>query len=275
MSPRPQRRPRVADRVPRPGGAPADVRTAETHARTRNAIVACAALVLALTTRPAAAQLTPASDAARIAALIPDGVVTAEVLTPDYSQRMQEISRRLMNAAQADPIWFQAWVAQHPGGPLPWNARLGVTQEEYDVYMREGREAKYAVRTRVRLTFARQGRARRWTLKGWGLLTPIDGLTIDVDNGQVITTRWGNLPFIGVSKPNEPGVQLPWNWYAVWKASHQVGDPRHGGQAMAASLHMGPLGDGRMVGLYWVTRRLNRGKQLADEFLLLRFPARH
>jgi hypothetical protein len=29
-----------------------------------------------------------------------------------------------------------------------------------------------------------------------------------------------------------------------------------------------------MVGLYWSTRRLNRGRALADEFLLLRFAAR-
>jgi hypothetical protein len=215
-----------------------------------------------------------ANEAAQVAALIPDGAVTAEVLTPDYSQKMQEISRRLINAAQADPAWFQNWIARHPGGQLPWHPNLGVTKPEYELYLREGREAKFAVRTRVRLNFERAGRSRRWVLHGWGLLTPLEGLTIDLDQGHALSPRWGELPFAGVAEPTDPGVQLPWKWYGVWKASHVVGDPRRQGQAASSSLHIGPLGDGKMVGLYWTSRRLNRGRQLADEFLLLRFPAR-
>lgn len=226
------------------------------------------ALVLAL---PPAHALT---EADRIEALIPDSTVTAEVLTPDYSQRVQEISRRLINSAQADPVWFQNWIARHPNMPLPWHPNLGISRPEYDLYMREGTKAKYEVRTRVRLTFQRAGSARRWTLHGWGLLTPIDGLTIDLDRGNAVSSRWGALPFLGIARPTDPGVQLPWNWYGVWKDSHVIGDPRKNGQALTLSLHVGPLGDGRMVGLYWTSRRLNRGRQLADEFLLVRFPAR-
>ena len=94
-------------------------------------------------------------------------------------------------------------------------------------------------------------------------------LTVDGDSAD-----WGDLPFFGIAQPTDPGVQLPWNWYGVWKATHVIGDPRRNGQSSTAGLHIGPLGDGRMVGLYWATRRLNRGRQLADEFLLLRFPAR-
>jgi hypothetical protein len=40
---------------------------------------------------------------------------------------------------------------------------------------------------------------------------------------------------------------------------------------MSASLHLGPLGDGASVGLYWTYRRYNNGARLDDEFLLLRF----
>ena len=228
------------------------------------------ALVFALVFTPRASG---AAEADRIAALIPDGAVTAEVLTPDYSQRMQEISRRLMNSAQADPVWFQGWMAKHPRGPVPWHPNLGVTKPEYDLYLREGNAAKFAVRTRVRLTFERKGIARCWTLHGWGLLTPLEGLTIDLDRGHAVSPHWGDLPFFGIAQPTDPGVQLPWNWYGVWKATHVIGDPRRNGQSSTAGLHVGPLGDGRMVGLYWATRRLNHGRQLADEFLLLRFPA--
>jgi hypothetical protein len=230
------------------------------------------ALALAVALAPRPAHSAPADE---LAALIPDGAVTAEVLTPDYSQRMQEISRRLLNAAQADPVWFQNWIAQHPRGSMPWHPNLGVTKPEFDLYMREGRAAKFTVRTRVRLSFEREHRGtRRWVLHGWGLLTPLEGLVIDLDHDKVISPRWGDLPFLGIAKPTDLVLQLPWNWYGVWKSSHVVGDPRKTGQALTSSLHVGPLGDGTMVGMYWSSRRLNRGRQLSDEFLLVRFRAR-
>jgi hypothetical protein len=206
--------------------------------------------------------------------MLPEGKVTAEILTPDYPPRVQAIIRELDNARQANPKFFQAWLARHPGGPPPWHPLLGVTRAEYDEYLRTGRSAPFAVRTRVELTFLRAPHTRRWTLHGWGLLTPLEGVTIDIDKDQVTSPRWGLLPFLATSAPNEPGVQLPWRWYGVWKASHQTGDPAHGGQALQASLHVGPLGDGSMTGMYWVARRFNNGTKLADEFLLLRFPRR-
>ncbi len=222
----------------------------------------------------AAAPRAFAATADDVANLLPETPVTAEVLTPDYSPQMQAISRRIMNAAQADPKWFQSWVAQHPRGALPWHPKLGVTKPEYDLYMREGRAAHFAVRTRVRLTFEKGAGGRRWTIRGWGVLDPIDGLVLDLDGNRAVSPRWGVLAFLGSAAPTDPGVQLPWRWYAVWKATHQVGDATKGGQVLAASLHVGPLGDGRTLGLYWVARRLNGGRKLDDEFLLLRFPAR-
>lgn len=37
---------------------------------------------------------------------------------------------------------------------------------------------------------------------------------------------------------------------------------------------MAPLGDGSTAAMYWTARRFNGGRKLADEFLLVRFPAR-
>ena len=99
-------------------------------------------LVLAMSLVLASPPAHALTEADRIEALIPDGPVTAEVLTPDYSQRVQEISRRLINSAQADPVWFQNWIARHPNQPLPWHPKLGITKPEYDLYMREGTKAK-------------------------------------------------------------------------------------------------------------------------------------
>ncbi|HTR96739.1 MAG TPA: hypothetical protein VMH61_02460 [Candidatus Acidoferrales bacterium] len=216
----------------------------------------------------------PPAGADQIGGIIPDGPVTADVMVPHYSPAMEAVSRKLIEAAQQNPKWFQAWVAQHPQGTLPWHPNFGVTRAQYDAYIRSGRTASYEVSYRARLTFERDGRARRWKLHGWGQLAPLDGVVLDVDGGRVFSPRVGALPWLGISQPNEPDVPLQWRWYGVWKAQHEIGDPRTTGQAMVASLHIGPLGDGRNVGLYWVMRRFNRGRRLVDEFLLLRFPAR-
>lgn len=236
---------------------------------------AAAALVLAavlLSPAPAHAAVRP-SLADSIARLLPDGEVPVEILTPQYSERMSEIARKIDSARRANPRFFQGWLAAHPGGPPPWNPAFGVTRAEYEDYLREGRTASFKIRQRARLTFTRNGRSHVWKLTGWGLLGPVNTMVIDADQGMVASPRSGVLPLIGVSAPNEPGVQLPWLWYAVWRAEHVVGDPRKGGQALQASLHIGPLGDGHTTGLYWVSRRFNGGTRLADEFLLLRFPS--
>ena len=61
------------------------------------------------------------------------------------------------------------------------------------------------------------------------------------------------------------------SWHPVW---HRRQLCARGGQALQASFHLGALDDGRATGLYWVMRRFNRGRKLADEFLLLRFRPR-
>jgi hypothetical protein len=229
-------------------------------------------LALVLAAAPADAAMRPGL-ADSLAALVPNGAVPVDILTPQYSPRMQDIALRIDEARRADPKFFQAWLAAHPGGPPPWNVAFGVTRAEYEEYLRVGQHVPYVVRSRSTLTFTRAGRARRWTLHGWGLLAPLEGVVLDVDGEQVTAVRTGPLPFLGISAPDEE-TPLHWRWFATWKAHHVMGDPAKGGQALQASFHLGPLDDGRVTGLYWVMRRFNRGRKLADEFLLLRFRPR-
>jgi hypothetical protein len=238
----------------------------------RRAVIGFAFAIL-LAAAPARATLRPGL-ADSLAALLPDGAVPVDILTPQYSPRIQGIALKIDEARRANPAFFQAWMARHPGGPPPWNPAFGVTRAEYDEYLRVGQRAPYVVRQRARLTFARAGKARRWTLHGWGLLAPLDGVVVDVDGEQVSSIRTGPLPFLGMSAPDEADTPLHWRWFATWKAHHVIGDPAKGGQALQASFHLGPLDDGRVTGLYWVMRRFNGGRRLADEFLLLRFRPR-
>ena len=207
-----------------------------------------------------------------VARLLPDGPVMVEILAPEFSPRMQELSGKLRVAAARDPRWFQKYAREQPR-PMPWHVKLGLTRVEYDEYVRGGRSATLAVRARAQLTFERTRGARRWTLHGQGPLANMEGTVIDLDANQV-STHLGVLPGQGIAQPNEPGAALDWRWFAVWKATHQSGDPMNGGETTQASLHLGPLAHGRSAAIYWTGRRVSMGRSLGDEFLLLRFAAR-
>jgi hypothetical protein len=231
-------------------------------------------MLLAAPVPPARANALPVGRAAldSLAALIPEGAVTVEMLAPSYSRRTEEIAVRMEAAARHNPAWFQAYTRRYPVSPLPWHPNLGVTREEYQEYLLGSKTAPMAVTQRATLTFEREPARRRWRIHGWGKLQPLDGLLIDLER-NTIDGRRGSLPGLGViAAEAASGSPLAWRWYGVWKAAHRMGDPLHGGQAMSASLHLGPLGDGRSAALYWTYRRYNNGARLNDEFLLLRYP---
>ncbi len=232
-----------------------------------------ALVILLLGAALAAAGALPSGRAAldSLASLLPQGPVVVDILAPHYSERVERIAGRMQAAARSDPAWFQAWTRSHPRPPLPWHPNLGVTRAEYQEYLLGSRDAPMAVAQRATLRFDRQSGRRIWRLSGWGKLTPVNGLVIDLERNQLDGKR-GVLQGMGVAEPEQGSdAPLAWGWYGVWKASHVVGDPLKGGQAMNASLHLGPLGDGSRVGLYWTYRRYNNGARLDDEFLLLRF----
>lgn len=222
---------------------------------------------------PAHAAL-PAGRAAldSLAALLPDGAVTVEILAPHYTTRIEGLAARMQASARRNPAWFQAYTRAHPVPPLPWHPNLGVTRAEYQEWILGSRDAPMAVTQRATLRFVREEARRRWTLQGWGKLTPLNGLLIDLERNEVGGKR-GPLIGLGVIAPDDPAkAPLDWRWYGAWKAAHRVGDTQQQGQAMSASLHFGPLADGASVAMYWTYRRYNNGARLDDEFLLVRFP---
>jgi hypothetical protein len=214
------------------------------------------------------AQARTAADS--LAAILPSAAVTVEILTPDYTRRVEELAVKMNAAARANPQWFQAYMREY-GGNAPWHPNFGLTPVEYKEYVSSARSSKWKVRERATLRFERVAGRRRWALHGWGVLTPFEGLVIDLDS-QRVESRKGPLPFVGIAAPQTDPGSLGWLWFGTWKASHRVGDPLVGGQSLDVSFHLGPLAGGRQGAIYWTSRRVNRGVQLADEFMLVRFP---
>jgi len=235
------------------------------------------ALALCTLSAAAAAQGAAATPGARdsLASVIPDGAVTVDVLTPEYPRHIEELAVRMDAAARRDPAWFQQFTRQHPGVP-PYDPRLGVTAVEYQEYVSASRTSSWRVRERATLTFERHPGTRRWTLHGWGVLAPLEGTVIDLDD-LAIQSRKGPLAFIGIASPERTQGALDWRWFGTFKAAHRMPHPGAEAaeqQALDASLHIGPLTSGHDAALYWTVHRSNGGQRMDDQFLLLRFPAR-
>lgn len=94
-------------------------------------------LLLVLAVAPAAAErasprASPApGPAVPLASLLPAGIHDVEVLEWSASARYAELVRRYGDAVQRDPRWFHAQRAAARGGPLPYDARCGLSESEY------------------------------------------------------------------------------------------------------------------------------------------------
>lgn len=222
-------------------------------------------------TAPAVHAYPRGGAADSIARLIPAKPVVVEILSPKYSKEVEDIAVKLEAAARRNPGWFQAYTQRH-ARPLPYHPNLGVTKPEYQRYLDESANVPLAVTQRATLTFKRDGAANRWTLEGWGKLAPINGTVIDLDKG-IATNRRGRLDLIGTARPDmqQQAARLDWLWFGTFRSAHGLVKGAASGQALVASLHMGPIGDGGQAGIYWSYRRFNNGRKMDDEFLLLRW----
>jgi hypothetical protein len=92
-------------------------------------------LTLCLSCGAPATLVAQASDTgvgAFLRPLMPVGIVQAEILQILAPPRMAALTAKVQNAAKADPEWWRAHLARGtPGQPLPYDARMGMTESEY------------------------------------------------------------------------------------------------------------------------------------------------
>lgn len=80
---------------------------------------------------PPGNQAAPATAAEAASYLPAPGTHRARAMALAVPPEAEALARRITTAIRANPAWYRTWVAQHPGGELPWHANLGVSEEEY------------------------------------------------------------------------------------------------------------------------------------------------
>lgn len=73
--------------------------------------------------------------ASTAAAMLPLGNRTAQLLCWCHDERVAPLMRKVVQAAERDPLWFRAWAASGGNGPPPHDPRTGLSETEYTQYL--------------------------------------------------------------------------------------------------------------------------------------------
>ncbi len=70
------------------------------------------------------------------ASLFPSQEVTATIHAFESLPEVRELTARLQAAVQTDPEWWQEHVQKaEPGQPLPYDERMGMSEDEYELFL--------------------------------------------------------------------------------------------------------------------------------------------
>jgi hypothetical protein len=132
-----------------------------------------------------------------------------------FPERFAELSKKLQAGIKENPGTFLGeLLTAKPGEPIAYDPRLGLTKEEFEEYLRLGRDLKFEKVASVKLKVHRTDDAVQ--LDGGDLLPELKRITIKPNDKQVRT------PFGDCSKPTEvrasDGQKATGRWNGMqWK----------------------------------------------------------
>lgn len=178
-----------------------------TPARTTAAALVLAAMALAQGDLPGDLR-------ARLPALLPSRVQAASLLSWDRLPEIVRIEQRIWQVGTQDPRWFQAYLSGAASGrPLEYDARLGVSAEEFNKW--QAFRTIYRLQTvgTARFTVTRSG--NKLIFGGSQGAEALQGLSIDLNTGEARAPGGftGKPRALHVSaERNRYGVGEAWGW---------------------------------------------------------------
>ncbi len=103
--------------------------------------------------------------------------------------RVLELTEKILQAARKDPAWWSNHLKKAKDGePLPYDARLGLTEFEYDEYL--SLTGKYTLVKVKTATLRVKGDGKQFVLDGGDALPHITGIELDLV-ANTVTTPFG------------------------------------------------------------------------------------
>lgn len=206
------------------------------------------------------------SNNRELRSLLPAGALAVEVLSPWSPQRLALLTSRVQQAAAANPGWFRtAAAAAAPGRPMAYDARLGLSREEYDELL--ALTDSVTVRPSGTGTVVVESTPFGWRLASTTSIPSLRGLEVDTV-ASVVRTTFGELASGSPIRPSAAQKATgPWQ-ASRWELTTL---DSQGTTGVSATFAIGRFVDTRRGILYLNARRLQGGAvvERADLFLRL------
>lgn len=214
------------------------------------------AVSAALALAPAASARAQAFPLDSVRALLPAGTLRVDAMDVAPAPRMAELAQKFQAAAQRDPQWFQQHVrSARPGEPLPYDAKLGLTREEYDEFLRLA--GSMGLRKVAEAPLAVRAEGSRLVFDGGAGMPDLTGVAIDLASDQLVTPL---ATVAGSREVHNDGAGAgigPWDG-RTWSLEELSEDGRDG---KVVSLSVGRLRESGRGVLYWQLRQVRGGQQ--------------
>ena len=220
----------------------------------------CITLVMAATAAGLQAEVP------KVLSVLPEGklvkAATVQVVPP---AELDAYLAKVEAAAKKDPEWFNEHSKKSPPGvPLPYDPKLGLTQEEYDEYLKiwERREFKPVEPVVLQLKKSADG---MWAITTAGGALPISTLKYDPEKDVFVSPN-GEMKRLEDVKAEKHSILGAWEGHE-WKFEEEnsLGKTKE-------NFAVGKSGDGKFGMLVYRMQEVSsEGTPLYDKSLVIRF----
>lgn len=197
-----------------------------------------------------------------------DKEIRAEVVQMTIPKEFLQFDKIVAKLRMTEPEWFAEHMKKAaPGDPIPpYDAKFGITKEEYDKYIKlwQSREFKKVANGDLRLML-KESSDGNWVINANGLGMPISLLSFNPKTGNFKST---NGEMKRIADINSPAVSEFGAWTGhEWKYLHK-------GQLSVSkeNLAIGLTGDKKYGILIYSLQEMSRqGVLVEDKLLMIRF----
>jgi hypothetical protein len=161
----------------------------------------------------------PVSD---LQMLLKKGVHTANIMDSVVQTPEQlRIIMKFQKSVQANYTWYIDFLKKIPEGqPLPYDERLGITKEEYNVILTMNDHTIIVSSAKENLTITSEGNFIHF--KGTGRLVVFDSIKINIKNNYIQFLKY-QIPFIDTVRINNDKNGLKSKWFGY---SYKLEEPK-------------------------------------------------
>ncbi len=195
-----------------------------------------------------------------------DVMVKAQIGVMQPPPEIEKYVAKVATAAKNDPKWFREFSgAAKPGLPLPYDARLGLTQAEYAEYLELWNKRQFKSMQDVMLLL-RQTSGDTWSLTSTGEASLLSTLRFS-DKSDSFRSPNGELKRIDDIKADATSILGEWTGME-WKFEEETGLGK-----TKENFALGQFADKKFGLIVYRAQELSsEGKRVLDKSLVIRFP---